>query len=120
MIASCSKGEYASEIQGKVREQLKNDLRIGMSRAQVEAVIDAVRISGESFERQEYQREPPLATGRDAPERMLPEIKGYFVAVMKSVDRDDSIMYNIDIRVLSYFDESERLVDYRVERYFWH
>ena len=122
LAAACSKGERARKMEVELEAIVNRDVRIGESRAEVEAFIDRLVIDGKKPKRNPYQEGlSRLGTGPDMPykpETNLPKIKGYVLADFGVVDSDYRVMYNVLLHALFFFDEQDRLVESHVERAF--
>ncbi len=124
LLSACkfSKGERARAMEQELEEKIKSGVPTGATRADVQAFIDKLSIKGERPTRQQYSMDfSAFDRGADAPHKpkeMPPNIVGHLIAKWASVDSDVSIMHNIGLYAIFFFDANDHLVTYSVYRYF--
>jgi hypothetical protein len=108
----------------QLEERIKNGLAIGASRAEVEGIVDKIEVDGVKLKRHEYSTDlSQLGTEpeRPAKPRKNPdEVGGYVFTETDTIDSDYTVMYNVGLHVVFYFDRDQRLSEYQVYRYYRH
>jgi hypothetical protein len=126
LLSACkfSKGERARAMERELEQKIKDGISANATRADVEAFIDKLSIEGERPTRQKYSTDfSRFDTGSEAPkkpEAMPMSTVGHIIAKWGSVDHDSSVMYNIGLYAIFFFDGQDRLATYSVQRYFSH
>jgi hypothetical protein len=121
-FAACSKGERARAMEVELKDKVEKAFVNGGSRAEIDAFIDKLAVDGEKPTRQPFTSDlSGLGSGAQSPykpEKNLERIKGYVLADFGSVDSDINLMCNVVLHAMFFFDEQDKLVEYRVYRTF--
>ena len=124
LLPACkfSKGERARAMEQELQEKIKTGVLANTSKADVEAFVDRLSVAGERPVRQEYSKDfSGFDRGSSAPHKpkeMPPNIVGHVIAKWASVESDITIMHNVGIYAIFFFDADNHLVTYSVHRYF--
>lgn len=114
-VGSCSPRKMPAKLTiMEADELIRKGAPIGSSVSNVRSFLESLTIDSLRIVHGDYREEPPYGT--DQPEKVLPEMRGYLTSVILNVEQQPETFSKINIRINFYFDEAQRLIDYKIWR----
>ena len=112
---SCRTKQMPAKITiGEADELVRKGAPIGSSVSSVRSFLDSLTLDSLRIVQGDYREEAPYGT--DRPDKVLPELRGYLTAAILNVEQQPETFSKINIRINFYFDDGQRLIDYKIWR----